>query len=486
MSTQVQSIVKGLGVLGNSIRGFHLVPWRRIFISVILPILTYGSQVWFRDVSQVTLINMLQVAQNEACHKLASTFCTTPVHMLHSLLSIPPIQFRLRHLLRTQGYRLASQPPSCLLCHPESTQNVTKIPSHLPTTPILPAITKVPPFHPIFSFPNHPATPPWSHDRVTLHHRSKNNTPSLNALKTLTNTTIFLSSAPFHIPKLYLHIFAIYNNNRLIISNYCTASTPTSSLLLAATSSLKRVGDRPERRGIQMFYSDAGLPTLCCDNRIISCNVTLINTFHNSLDMLLHTNPLSFLSGYWFSRHWVNARATEWFTLAVKAAFQATLTVTQTVHKPLSERLLEDWKASWTPPPPGDPHHHFTPLREPPELSLHPFVTRVLTAQSRAYQSTAFQLITGHAFNADYSARFRANAGDNTICPHCGNRYTIDHILFDCDHFWYERATIIECDKNYLFSTLSSGKMLVRFLHQTQSLLHPPPARTDPPDRAIA
>ena len=101
MSTCARSIVKGLGVLGNSIGGFHLVAWQKIFISVILPVLTYGSQVWFQDVSQVTLINMLQVAQNEACQKLASTFHTTPIDMMHSLLSIPPICFHLCHLLRT-------------------------------------------------------------------------------------------------------------------------------------------------------------------------------------------------------------------------------------------------------------------------------------------------------------------------------------------------------------------------------------------------
>ena len=171
---------------------------------------------------------------------------------------------------------------------------------------------------------------------------------------------------------------------------------------------------------------------------------------------------------------------------AVEAAFQATLTVTQTIHKSLSERLLEDWKASWTPPPPGDPRHHFTPLGEPPNLPLHPFVRGVLSAQSRAYQSAAFQLITGHAFDAGYSAHFRANADDNITCPHCGDCHTIDHILFNCDHFWYEHTTILECDKNYLFSTFSSGKMLVRFLHQTQSLLHPLPTRTDPPDWPVA
>ena len=477
--------MKGLGVLGNSIRGFHLVEWRKIFISVILPVLTYGSQVWFWDVSQVTLINMLQVAQNEVCQKLSGTFHMTPSDMIHSLLSIPPIRFRLCHLLCIQGRRLATQLPSCSLRHPNATRKVTLLPPHVPTAPILPAIADVPPMNPFFSFPNHPATPPWSYDRVTLHHRSKNTDPARNILKNLTDCTIFLSPAPFHIPKLYLHIFAIYNNSCLIISNYCITSTPTSSLLLATTSSLQRVGDRPERREITMFYSDAGLPTLNSDNRIISRNVTLINTLHQTFHTLLYANPLSFLTGYWFSRRWVNARATEWFVPTVEAAFQATLTVPQTIPKPLSECLLEDWRASWTPPPPGDPHRFFSPMGEPPDLSLHPFVIRVLSAHSRAYQLAAFQLITGHAFDANYSSRFRANANDNITCPHCGDRHTVDHVLFDYDHYWYERATIIECDKNYLFSTLVGGKMLVRFLHQTQSLLRPLPARTNPPDRPV-
>ena len=301
---------------------------------------------------------------------------------------------------------------------------------------------------------------------------------------------IFIASAPFHIPKLYLHVFAIYNDTRLTIYDYCTVSSLTSSLLLATTSLLKRVGDCPERREITMFYSDAGLPTLG-DNRIISHNVTfhnvhLINTFHHSLDTLLHTNPLSFVTGHWYLRCWVNTQANEWYTQAVEAAFQATLTATQHVHKSLSEHLLDDWRAAWIPPLPGDPHRHFTPLREPSDLTLHPFVTGVLTTQSRAYQSAAFQIITGHAFDATYSSHFCKNTGDNTICPHCSDRFTIDHALFDCDHFWYERATIIECDKNYLLSTLSGGKMLTRFLHTTQTLLCPLPTRNDPPDPTMA
>ena len=99
MSTHILSLIKGLGVLGNLIRGFCLVNWHKIFIFIILPILTYGCQVWFKDVSQITLIHTLQVTQNKACHKLAGIFHTTPISMTHSLLSIPPICFNLCSLL---------------------------------------------------------------------------------------------------------------------------------------------------------------------------------------------------------------------------------------------------------------------------------------------------------------------------------------------------------------------------------------------------
>ena len=183
-------------------------------------------------------------------------------------------------------------------------------------------------------------------------------------------------------------------------------------------------------------------------------------------------------------RYLASAAALLLLSLAAATCWWHPLTIKgpQVLRPPPSERLLEDWRAMWSPPTLGDPRHHFAPLGEPPHTMLHPFVTGVLTSQSRAYQSAAFQLITGHAFDAGYSLRFRRNAGDNTTCPHCGSLHTIDHVLFDCDHHWYPRATIIECDKNFLFSTLPGGKMLVKFLHQTQTLLCPLPDRNDPPD----
>jgi hypothetical protein len=47
-------------------------------------------------------------------------------------------------------------------------------------------------------------------------------------------------------------------------------------------------------------------------------------------------------------------------------------------------------------------------------------------------------------------------------------------------------VTIITCDKNYLFSTFSGGKMLIKFLYHTQTLLQPLPSWTVLPDRPLA
>jgi hypothetical protein len=99
LATCAQSLVHGLGVLGNSVCGFSLLRWCQIFQVVIMPILTYRVQVWFTGRCQDHLISVLQVAQNEACWKLGGFFCTTPTNFMHNLLSIPPIRYHLHHLL---------------------------------------------------------------------------------------------------------------------------------------------------------------------------------------------------------------------------------------------------------------------------------------------------------------------------------------------------------------------------------------------------
>jgi Reverse transcriptase (RNA-dependent DNA polymerase) len=117
VANQTRSVVKALVILGSSARGISLLSWRRLLHSLLLPILTYGCDVWFTDTGQKSLLQILSVAQNEACCKLAGIFRTTPCSLTELLVSIPPIRFRLRHLLCNLGKRVSSLPSSHYLCH---------------------------------------------------------------------------------------------------------------------------------------------------------------------------------------------------------------------------------------------------------------------------------------------------------------------------------------------------------------------------------
>jgi|SRR6266850_907935 len=90
--------------------------------------------------------------------------------------------------------------------------------------------------------------------------------------------------------------------------------------------------------------------------------------------------------------------------------------------------------------------------------------------------------ITGHAFQADYSIRFRPSVDDTLSCPSCRDLYTTRHVLIECPDLLELRTEHIH---NYsfhrLFSTASGAKCLTAFLHYSQQLLHPLPPRPDPP-----
>ena len=86
-------------VMGNSVQGLDFANWRKVFHAVILPILTYGLALW-SDCPTKSLLNILQVAQNDAVRRISGTFRTTPTLPLHHMLAIPPIKYtvgKLRH-----------------------------------------------------------------------------------------------------------------------------------------------------------------------------------------------------------------------------------------------------------------------------------------------------------------------------------------------------------------------------------------------------
>jgi endonuclease/exonuclease/phosphatase (EEP) superfamily protein YafD len=482
MANRARSTVKALGILGSSVRGISLMSWRKLFHALLLPVLTYGCTVWFTDTNQKSLTQILTVAQNEACRKMAGVFRTTPCNLTELLVSVPPIRFRLRHLLRNFGSRMSRLPPDHhLRSLPTSSRSVTLPPSYAPSGPLFPFIAEIK-TAPIISYtPRHPSLPDWSRQRVTLHPYSPLHKPSLDALKDPNTTKILITSTSFHLPHIHLGIFAIFLNDTLHISDYTLDSSQKRCTVSALLHALRRLPTN--NKLISIFYTDKSFPTYATST-YSSTHLPLSLALTHAFEDLLTDADLTF-TGFWFSKAWAGARAGEWHPQRkAEATFK---TIYEQPPLPSSrDRIFSEWRRNRAPFRRSDPRRLYSVFYDDPSPSLHPFVIGALSGNSRSLQSAAFQLATHHAFHADYSSSFRPTAGDNTTCPHCSASWTMPHVLFDCDTFWEARGLhldpIYHNTIHHLFSSKPGGRRLVEFLHATQALLRPlPPRPTDPP-----
>jgi hypothetical protein len=78
MCNQAWASLKALQVLGNSIRGLSMANWRLVLNAVCLPVLAYGSQIWFLSGASKMLVNMLQRVQNDMVKQVTGAFRTAP------------------------------------------------------------------------------------------------------------------------------------------------------------------------------------------------------------------------------------------------------------------------------------------------------------------------------------------------------------------------------------------------------------------------
>ena len=115
MAMRARSMIRGLSILGNSIRGLDLVHWKQVYLMYIIPILTYGAPVWYTGVSQKGLINMLQVAQNEGIRKITGVFRTTPTNITENMIGIALIKYLLPRIIHSFRNRLIATNPNHIL-----------------------------------------------------------------------------------------------------------------------------------------------------------------------------------------------------------------------------------------------------------------------------------------------------------------------------------------------------------------------------------
>ena len=99
MCARASNVVSGLSCLGNTIVGMTPQHLRLLFKMCVVPVMTYGCQLWYRPATpHITLMKRLQIVQNKGLRRIAGAFYTTPVESLSLLTFQPPIHITIRKL----------------------------------------------------------------------------------------------------------------------------------------------------------------------------------------------------------------------------------------------------------------------------------------------------------------------------------------------------------------------------------------------------
>jgi len=103
--------VAGLKVLGNTIAGISPSNLRLLYKTVVIPAITYGSQLWFvPEKPNKKLIHKLEQVQHKALIQIAGAFWDSPEEALQLLTYVPPITTTLHKLYRSAALHIPRLP----------------------------------------------------------------------------------------------------------------------------------------------------------------------------------------------------------------------------------------------------------------------------------------------------------------------------------------------------------------------------------------
>jgi hypothetical protein len=117
MCNRARASIKALQVLGNSIRGLSMANWRLVLNAVCLPVLAYGSQLWYLMGAAKGLIQMVQRVQNDMVKQVTGAFRTVPQGALLHFTCMILMGHYIKKLTYTSALRLYRLPRASQLLH---------------------------------------------------------------------------------------------------------------------------------------------------------------------------------------------------------------------------------------------------------------------------------------------------------------------------------------------------------------------------------
>ena len=530
---RTRATLKALQLLGNSVRGLDQASWRLAYNAICLPVLTYGCQLWYRG-KQVTLVKKLQTVQNDAVRIISGTFRTTPQEPLHQLLTILPMDLRLKLLTQSTALRLYKVPKESQLLLRLGGDWHTSRPSDLPlptpnrtraVTTLRALAASVSPNGPrIDPFPDMPLGAPSWNGRVKV-------TPK-NADWDYSEVTNALTEACREGRLINIYCDAVVSNKDRDDGKQLGAA---SAILYHEGREHKHIekvfGESVTEADAQIRSLTPGLDALTAFLAtkpvqhqtlavfLFPSNLTLTRTLDASpheeqpvsmghltkLGELLATYPNTQVRLQWLPRKvpFIGFRRARQLAFeAIRTAVPTELFEPQSIkkQKEISKRtVIATWegryysnprssmafKTALRSPPDGKTHHTFNISPPPGEghgnvrSNGHPRDQENKAKFSRLTHSTLLRYITGHAFTGEYTKRFYPLHTQEQIACSCGEPLqTVEHVLTECPLYTAARRRYLTTNGRprtlpQIFANSKRVQEVLRFLEETGACVKP-------------
>lgn len=112
-ATKACSTVTAMRMLGNSVRGMSPVDRRRLYISNVLPLVTYGAQLWWHPQWKgiKAFLDPLQKAQSRAARWITGAFRTTPIGSMEAAAGLLPMRQQINKYMTRACLRVRTLHP---------------------------------------------------------------------------------------------------------------------------------------------------------------------------------------------------------------------------------------------------------------------------------------------------------------------------------------------------------------------------------------
>ena len=234
MAACARSTICALHLLGNLVRGLDFFNWRKVYNAIVLPVLTFGSPVWSLHLPKSALQN-LQIAQNDAIHRIGGLFRTTPTDAAHHIIAIPPIKHTLLKYRLAYQQRLTRIPPSSKPRQILSSDQTTyHHPQYFPPTTLRHLYpSSFPPFY-------LPTNTTWFHPHASCRTPEPTVVETMMSTQTMNTTDVMVYPIPH--PTHKASAFLIFQDGIAVDRGFCLGPNKVDTAIGATIDAFHAVG----------------------------------------------------------------------------------------------------------------------------------------------------------------------------------------------------------------------------------------------------